>query len=255
MILRVILLSLLLTGLYFTPGYLEAKPLHVIVDPGHGGMDTGAKRGSLKEADITLKVGKLLYQLLKKDKRFEASLTRWSDKDLDLSDRADIANAHKGDLFVSIHVNASKNGTAKGAEFYFQNLLPPDEESIFLASRENLIASPQDSGSQKISPKVDLASILEDLTRNFRIRQSAILSKSFAKSWRGNIKLRHQKIRQAPFFVVSNLKIPSVLVELGFISNRRESKKLAKRQTQIRLAKNLYKGLIHYKETMDKAEF
>ena len=237
-----------------------ASPYHVILDPGHGGKDDGATKFKVKESEITLIVAKKLEQLLKKDKEFSVSLTRRSNRSLSLKQRTQIAEARKGDLFLSIHVNSSLDPRAHGGEIYFQNQLPPDEESLFLASKENAAESSESTDlSWPLTPLTlpsetpkDVQLILMDLQRNERIRLSGLMSESLIKFWTGKIAYRKRKIRQAPFYVISNINMTSVLVELGFVTNSMEAKKLVSDPYQDKLAKELYLGLKNVKEVLDK---
>ncbi len=236
-----------------------ASPLHVLVDPGHGGPDSGAVRGPLKESAIALKVSQSLAAMLKKDDRFEVTMTRDSDRKVSLDQRVQIAKDVKADVFLSIHLNTSSDTRAHGEEFYFQNQLPVEEDILFLASRENdEEAGATKNTPEKISSQNDVRVILEDLGRNHRIQSSGDLSKILFETWAqrsskiANAKIGSRSIRQAPFHVVSNVNIPSVLVELGFLSNPVEGPRLAQTDYQNILAKSLFEGLVKFKETMDK---
>lgn len=232
---------------------------HVMVDPGHGGTDTGAARGDLKEKEIALKVSTFLADLLRSDPRFTASLTRTSDKKVTLSRRTKMAEDAKADLFVSVHVNSSTDAKVRGTEIYFQNQLPADEEALYLVSREHESDGESEDAatpgkSEPISVRTDLKRILEDLHRNHRIQTSSELSKTLFETLsvkgtgRGS---GHRTIRQAPFQVVANIGVPSVLVELGFISHPQEGRRLAQEEYQRELAQALFEGLVKFKETMD----
>jgi N-acetylmuramoyl-L-alanine amidase len=237
-----------------------------MIDPGHGGKDTGAVRGPLKESDITLKVSLKLAALLKADARFKVGLTRSKDETLTLNRRTRISNDAKSDLFISIHLNSSSDPRAQGKEFYFQNQLPVDEDSMFLASRENADSDSTTAATQhesqteerthdRLTPQTDLRRIIEDLERNERIFSSNELAQLLYKSWIDADK-GHQSgsraIRQAPFYVVSNVMAPSVLIELGFLTHQQEGPKLNSSVYQNELAQSIYRGLIKYKENMDK---
>lgn len=250
--------------LLLAPAPKSPAILHVMVDPGHGGKDKGAVRGSLKESEIALKVSLHLASLLKADPRFHVSLTRSKDESLTLRERTELAREAKADLYVSIHLNSSTDPRARGKEFYFQNQLPADEEALFLASREN--AEPETAANdpahlkpEKLSPRTDLRRILEDLQRNERIFASSELSRVLHQAWteaetgseHGSRKGGSRAIRQAPFFVVSNVNAPSVLIELGFLSHAHEGPRLGQTDYQRSLATSLYKGLVKYKETVD----
>lgn len=234
-------------------------PFTVILDPGHGGVDNGAVREGHNEADITLKVSQQVFALLKKDKRFRAHLTRETDHTVSLNERAQMAKTKKADLFVSIHVNASPDSRAHGAEFYFQNQLPPDEESMFLAHREN-----SEDGStgrpipyeflEKNSYPSDVTSIVDDLLDTDRILRSSQLSKALKIEWRGSKKSKSNSVRQAPFYVLSQMSTPSSLIELGFLTNASDLNELTNPAAQKRMAEDIYRGIKAYKESMDKTE-
>ncbi|MES2965754.1 MAG: N-acetylmuramoyl-L-alanine amidase [Bdellovibrionota bacterium] len=245
---------ILLVSFWFT---LPAHALHVLIDPGHGGVDKGAVKGKLKEAEIALKVALKLADLMKDDVRFTSTMTRDSDRTLSLDRRTQISKDTKPDLFLSIHLNSSTDPRAHGKEFYFQNQIPADEEALFLASKENaeLESSRAEKESSNKNQMSDVKLIVEDLKRNYRVRASAELSKILFKSWENSgraTNLGSRSIRQAPFHVVSQVTVPSVLVELGFLTNAQEGPLLATDDYQNALAKSLFEGLVKYKETMDK---
>lgn len=235
---------------------LLAKPLAVLVDPGHGGQDRGTVQNQVEEAVLTLKVSKLVADLLKKDPRFRVHLSRTKDETLSLPARAQLAGNVKADLLVSIHVNSSPEKKARGAEFYFQNQLAPDEESMFLAHQESLdepdatVATYSLVESSKASPEVK--AILNDLLDSDRIVRSSQLSKNLKLKWTGYKKSKANSIRQAPFFVVSQARIPATLVELGFLTNADDFRDLTDPSAQKRMAQNIYSALVAYKESIDK---
>lgn len=229
-------------------------PLKILIDPGHGGADSGAVYGPARESEITLKVAQHLENFLKESPGFQVQLTRRDNRSLSLSERVRIAENGKMDLFLSIHANASTDQRARGVEFYFQNHLPPDEESLFLANLENQMMKETRQNSSDISKKSDVMAILEDLKRNTKMRQSYTLSDHLLKAWNRKEKNNSNVIRQAPFYVISKTSVPSVLIELGFISNPRESQKLIQPEYQRKIAQKIFQGLQEYKEMVDKAE-
>lgn len=231
--------------------------MRVTLDPGHGGSDNGAARGTIKEKEIALKVSLMLAALLKADSRFKVSMTRTNDRKIPLAKRTLIAEDAKADVFLSIHLNSSTDSKARGTEIYFQNQLPADEEAMYLVSKEAEGAGDEPieeivTKSEPISVRTDLKRILEDLHRNQRIRLSADISKVLIETVAAKNNLGRRTIRQAPFQVVTNTTIPSVLVELGFITNPLEGPRLAQDDYQHELAETLYHGLVKYKETVDK---
>ncbi len=231
------------------------KPLRVVIDPGHGGVDTGATRGKIRESNIALAVAKALDALLRYDPRFEVFLTRDGDESRSLPERAHIAKKNQADLFISIHANASEDPRARGVEFWFQNQLPADEESLFLANRENQNLESETAHAPKdkrISRHSDLVGILDDLQRNYRISASGELSRLLYQHWSG-AKGRHKNaIRQAPFYVVSEVPVPSVLVELGFLSHDPEGHRMAEPEFQKQSARSLFDGIVAFKEIFDR---
>ena len=241
-----------LCGLYASLAF--AAPLHVLIDPGHGGRDHGTVKESITEADITLSVARQLHRLLAKDKRFRAELTRDQDRTLLLGTRARIAKESHADIFLSIHVNSSPEARARGAEFYFQNQLPPDEESMFLAHKENEAAEGNevkqtyDFVDHSAYPQ-EVTAIVSDLLDSERVRRSSQLSTALKSSWRGgNRKTKSNSIRQAPFYVLNQMATPSALVELGFLTNNEDARELTSASTQARMAEDLYRGLIVFAE-------
>lgn len=234
-----------------------AWALHIMLDPGHGGVDTGAVYGAAKEADLVLKVAQRLKLLLEQDPEFQVSITRNSDRVVPLPARVKLAEQAKAELFVSLHANAASDARAKGVEFFFQNHLPPDEESLFLASQENqLMMNAKEltdiSGGEELSKKGDIAAIVEDLQRQNRITSSLRLTQTLSHVWKQDARASQAAIKQAPFYVISKTSMPSVLIEIGFLSNPREAQKLLTIQHQKDLAQKIYSALIAYKAKIDK---
>jgi N-acetylmuramoyl-L-alanine amidase len=225
--------------------------LHIVIDPGHGGIDRGAVRGAIKESEIALSVSKMLRNLLIQNPHFQVTLTREIDQTMSLKRRVEVANSAKADLFLSLHANAADDPRAKGLEFFIQNNLPPSEESLFQAAIENQLLDQETEVSEALEPskKGDLIAIVEDLKRQYRVEASLKASQIFQK----NLEEKQQAtIKQAPFYVISKTQVPSVLVELGFITNPRESRMLTDLSYQQTLSQKIYDSLVEYKEKVDK---
>ncbi|NJL25315.1 MAG: N-acetylmuramoyl-L-alanine amidase [Calothrix sp. SM1_5_4] len=237
-------------------GAMATPPTKVMIDPGHGGRDDGTSRNRIREADITLSVARKLYSRLKTDRRFRPLITRDSDLKMTLNERARAAKEQDAEIFLSIHVNSSPDARAKGAEFYFQNQLPPDEESMFLAHRENDLESGAAEFTypflEKTRYPADVATIVTDLLDNDRILRSSRLSTALKQNWRGSRKSKTNSVRQAPFFVLSQMSAPSALVELGFLTNAEDFRLLTDPQAQEQMAEDLYRGLLQYRESITK---
>lgn len=230
--------------------------LKVIVDPGHGGSDRGAVRLSIEESKLSLHVAQLLIQELQENApQFTGFLTRKADLALNLSHRAQLASQLRGDVFISIHANASGNDQIHGVEFYIQSQLPPDEEVLSLAKRENDI---QVDGKLPLSyawtpvrlplPNEVLV-ILDDLVRRESLFHSSRLASLFKQMWFD--KSETVRIRQAPFYLLENVTMPAVLIEMGYISHTRSAEKLSDPKYQKKIATSIFLALRKYKELVD----
>lgn len=245
------------------------RALEVMIDPGHGGVDTGTAHSGLREKDLVLKVAGYLKTLLQDNPLYDVKMTRTNDRQVSLSDRVKKAEAAQADLFLSLHANSNPSTRVKGMELYFQNSLPPDEESVLLAAQENHIErSPSSAtGSDKIaaelgteiaadtpSKKSDVLAIVEDLHRQYRAKSSLAMTQLLSKNWLESEQASNAVIKQAPFYVVSKTTMPSVLIEVGFLTHPEESKRLASPKYQQEIAQKIYKAIGQYKEMMDNLE-
>ncbi|RPJ17090.1 MAG: N-acetylmuramoyl-L-alanine amidase [Deltaproteobacteria bacterium] len=216
----------------------------IVVDPGHGGKDFGAPGfiPGVHEKDVVLAISKRVAAKIRDDLGLEAILTRTGDRYLTLEERTAFANTHHADLFVSIHTNASRDPRAYGIETYFLNLAT-DDESIRVAAMENA------TSTKNIS---DLHSILNDLLKNAKINESSRLAElvqnSLVKSMnhRGYDRIKDKGVKQAPFYVLLGARMPSILVEASFISNREECHRLVTSTYQQHLAESIVQGLRAY---------
>ncbi len=240
--------------------------MRIVIDPGHGGTDRGTTRGEVTESAITLNVARALRDEIAKSADFTALLTRDDDSYLSLEQRAEIAN-EKSDVFISIHVNSSADPKARGKEIYFQNQLDADEESLYLANLENGHPPGDTAATEKSSPhkmrtalsadlkglNSDLKAIVEDLERNHRLKMSGLLTEELHRNWGGDPIRRKQAIRQAPFFVISNVIRPAALIEIGFLTNPAEAQKLVNPDYQKKIARGIYQALVKFKEVVDNS--
>jgi N-acetylmuramoyl-L-alanine amidase len=238
----------ILLVLFFLYGLPSQAALRVTIDPGHGGKEKGAVHGGIIEADIALQISKKLYQRLKKDPAFQTQILRTQNVDLDLEDRVKKSQSFHTDLFLSIHANANPNPKAQGTEFYIQNQLPVDEEELFLAHIEHTHRDQQSEDQKNHKPKGDLESILFDLEKSHRILKSYQVSSFLRKKWNP----RKRMIRQGPFFVLSQNTVPSVLIEVGYLTHPTERKKLSQSSYQHQIARKIHFALKDYAKNMDK---
>lgn len=209
----------------------------VIIDPGHGGSDVGALGPTgIKEKEITLKIALFLKDILK-EKGIASLLTRETDEDLSIDERANFANSNKGDLFLSIHNNSFKTYNIRGSETYYLSIEPFEE--IY---KENL--------EENQKPSIDL--ILWDLAQSKFLKDSAyfaeLVQKELDKLW----EIPPRGVKQAPLKVLSGVTMPAILVEIGFISNPQEEKNFQNDEFLIKIAKALLKAILDFKETAGK---
>jgi N-acetylmuramoyl-L-alanine amidase len=216
----------------------------IMIDPGHGGKDPGAVSGNTYEKDINLKMAQTLGQMLE-EAGFKVLYTRTKDVFITLEERTALANSKKADLFISIHANSHPNSKVHGLELYSLNLAK-SKDAVRVAARENAISV------KKIS---DLQVILTDLMLNTKIKASKklaqkLLTKTLTHS-RRFYPIHDHGVREAPFYVLMGAKMPAVLVELGYLSNPVERKRLESAAYRKRLAQGLVQGITAYKKTID----
>ncbi len=217
----------------------------IVLDPGHGGKDPGAigVKG-ITEKDIVLAVAKKLAKRLKGEMGIDVVLTRQNDTYIPLEDRTAVANAEDADLFISLHVNASPNQEARGIETYYLDNTT-DEASIRLAARENA------TSRKSIS---DLQFILSDLTQNSKLEDSISLAHRLNSSVVSNMGRRYGEVKdlgvkKALFYVLVGARMPSVLVEMFFITNKSEGRALTRQAYQDALVESLLEGIKKYQES------
>jgi N-acetylmuramoyl-L-alanine amidase len=214
----------------------------IVLDPGHGGKDPGAiGAGGIAEKDIVLSIAKKLAAKLRKDLRVDVVLTRKDDRFVALEDRTALANAENADLFISLHVNASENTEAKGIETYYLDNTT-DEAAIRLAAREN------STSRRNIS---DLQFILSDMTQNMKLEDSITLAHRLQGSIVGAMAktmedVRDLGVKKALFHVLVGARMPSVLVEMFFITNRSEGRAMSRESYQDAMVEALFEGIQKY---------
>jgi len=219
----------------------------IVIDAGHGGRDPGAiGKNGLKEKDIVLKVANLLAKKIREKLDCQVILTRERDTHLPLEKRTAIANIKKADLFVSLHVNAHKYSKVQGMETYFLNIAL-DEDSMNLAARENA------TSKKNIS---DLQTILNDLMLNTKINESSRLAKFVHNGMVEGLRKKYKSVkgrgvRQAPFYVLIGADMPAILVEIGYITNSVENKRLCSEAYLNEVASGIARGIDSYIKDME----
>jgi N-acetylmuramoyl-L-alanine amidase len=221
----------------------------IVIDAGHGGKDPGAiGRNGLREKDVVLKLANLVAERVKQELHCQVVLTRRSDVFLPLEKRTAIANMKGADLFISLHANAHKNRKLQGLETYILNIAL-DEESMNVAARENA------TSTKNIS---DLQMILNDLMLNTKINESSRLAKfvhnGLVNELREKYKIvKNRGVRQAPFYVLIGAEMPAILVEIGYITNTVENRRLKSVSYLRSAASGIVKGIDLYIKDMELA--
>lgn len=225
-------------------GKPPAPKIHkVVLDPGHGGKDPGARTPQgMVEKEIALDVALRLKRLLQAETSWQVVLTREEDLYLSLEERTAIANREKADLFVSLHVNASLRPKLKGVETYFLN---PNSSvrAIELAARENQISQERMGNLQLILRDLRLSSKLDESSHLAHSIQTALID-HLRKDYPDVADLG---VRQAPFYVLMGAFMPSVLVETSFLTNPQEWERLQREAYREAIARALLEGIERYR--------
>ncbi|NPA49094.1 MAG: AMIN domain-containing protein [Thermodesulfobacteria bacterium] len=217
----------------------------VVIDPGHGGRDPGCRNRRLKEKHIVLRVSKLLAQKLRAKLGCEVVLTRTKDVFIPLEQRTAIANMKRADLFVSIHVNSSPRRRAYGIETYYLNFAS-DEEAMRVAALENA------ASTHSLS---ELQDLLKGILLNTKLEESHRLAEAVQRNLVKTLRRRYRPVkdrgvRTAPFVVLIGTRMPAVLVEIGFLSNPMEEKRLRDPKYLDLVAEGIARGITAYVKKM-----
>jgi len=217
----------------------------VVIDPGHGGHDPGTmNKSGLREKDIVLDLAQRLRKLLEKD-GFEVVMTRDRDVFIPLEERTAIANSKGADLFVSIHVNAARSTKPRGTETYFLNLATtPDAEEV--AARENAVTT------RRVN---ELQSILQKIVNNEKITESRELASRVQTSLSSELYAspkdsRNRGVKTAPFYVLLGAQMPSVLVEVAYLTNRKDAELLGDGRFRDKVAESIAVGIRGYQDSL-----
>jgi len=215
----------------------------VVVDPGHGGEDTGAKGPSgLSEKDITLDLARRLKARIQSGMDADVLLTREADRSVALDERTAIANHHRADLFVSIHANATRRGQAEGAETYFLSYQETDDDSRAVAAIENNTLGLEEG----VKANSSLEMILWDLAQSAFLKESSALAEIIQDNLNDALGINNRGIKQAPFRVLMGATMPAVLIEIGFITNPDEERRLRDASFKDRLAAAISESVRRY---------
>jgi N-acetylmuramoyl-L-alanine amidase len=229
---------------------LGLKLGRVVIDPGHGGHDTGTiGPGGLMEKDLVLDVALRLGKLVTQQMGAQVVYTRSGDVFIPLEQRTQIANNEKADLFISIHANSSPDSRATGVETFYFNLTS-DKVGLDLATRENASSASSIADLNDLLHKAVLENKLEE-SREFAQKIQSALS---ACSLKINSRSRDRGVRQAPFVVLIGASMPSILAEVGFVSNPHDERLLRRTDQRQKIAEALLKGVTQYANTLSHVQ-
>lgn len=221
---------------------LGLKIGRVVIDPGHGGKDQGTTGANgLLEKDLVLDIAKRVKALVEEKLDNEVLLTRETDEFIALEERAAFANRHRADLFVSLHANSSPFRLASGPETFYLDFTT-SRESMDIAARENASATKSVADLQDIVKKI-ASKDKRDESRDFAVKMQGSLFK--AQRATGTAK-KNRGVKSAPFIVLVGAEMPSILVEIGFLSNKREENSLKSSDYRQSVAKAVFDGLSTY---------
>ncbi len=220
----------------------------VIIDPGHGGDETGAKGPQgVMEKDVTLAIGRRLKAALEARLGVRALLTRDTDKTMTLDERASLANNNKADLFISLHANASLRGTTAGAEVFYLSLDEYGAEAARASRPEGELLPVFGGGSR------DIQLILWEMAQARYIEQSAALARLVEDELRHRVPMSPRAIQQAPFRVLVGANMPAVLIEMGFITNAEQEKALSSDGFQHQLVQAVVEAVARFRSEVSGA--
>jgi N-acetylmuramoyl-L-alanine amidase len=256
----ILLLGVFLTIFYTTSLTAQSRSFTVVIDPGHGGRDPGALGSTSKEKDIVLSVGLKLGKLIE-DNHPDVKVIYTRDKDVfvPLNQRATIANKAHADLFISLHCNAldRRKTSPQGVETFVLGL-HRSNDNLDVAKAENAVIMYEDDYSVKyegFNPNEPESYIIFEFMANEFLDQSVQLASLVQNQLVSNSKRVNRNVRQAGFLVLREVAMPSVLVELGYISNKQEENYLKSSSGQTSLANSIYNGFREYKREHDKKSF
>jgi len=232
------------------PKHHSIHPITIMIDPGHGGKDTGAI-GDMKtqEKDVVLQIAKQLADLINLQDNMHAVLTRDGDYYVTLHNRLVYARKNKADIFISIHADAYFNNRASGVSIYTLSKNGATSIAARWLTRRNNYAELEGVPLKKLEDQSNsLRSVLIDLAQTTTVKNSSRLGESLLDSLKKVTLLHYTRVEQAPFMVLKSPDIPSVLAEIGFISNPTEEHHLRDKLYQHKIAVALFNGIRIYQK-------
>ena len=238
--------------LYFSSFSLLAQSnnnFKVVLDPGHGGKDFGTNHNGNVEKDIVLKVALKVGEILEKHADIDVLYTRKTDVFVAVKERSVIANDAKGNVFISIHCNGVASNDASGTETFVMGL-SKNKSNLEVAKKENAAIILEDDYKTKYAgfdPSSPESLIGLTLMQEDYIGQSIDLAGKVQNGFTTVLKRKNRGVKQGPFWVLHGAFMPSILIELGFVSNKEEGAYLSSAKGQKELAESIAQGIISYK--------
>ncbi|KAF0235981.1 MAG: N-acetylmuramoyl-L-alanine [Prolixibacteraceae bacterium] len=242
-------------GKYDYTGNTEEKRISVVViDPGHGGKDFGASVGNAKEKDIVLDLALRLGNSIRaKYPEIKVIYTRTKDVFIPLYKRADIANKNKADLFISIHVNGTDKTSVQGTETFVLGQ-HRSKENLEVAKKENSVILLEDDYNTKyegFDPNSPESYIMFELVQDEYLEQSVMFASAIQNQFRQYAKRIDRSVKQAGFLVLRQTAMPSVLVEVGFISHPNERRYMVSEKGKAALSASIFNAFADYKTKIE----
>jgi N-acetylmuramoyl-L-alanine amidase len=224
---------------------------HMVLDAGHGGHDSGAVGPTgLMEKDLVLDVTRRVTRLTEDRLGIRVTLSRSGDYFVPLNERTSFANRERADLFVSIHANAHRDLTSEGVETYFLSSEATDIAARQVAAKENSVIELESPAARR---KMDMVrTILWDLAQSEYLQESSNLAEIVQDSMTEALRIPNRGVKQAAFYVLGGAAMPAVLVEIGFVTNPKEERRLKDTRYRDEIARAIFAGIAGYKKQYDQ---
>ena len=226
----------------------------IVIDAGHGGKDPGSIGNNSYEKNITLAISLELGRIIKENlPGIKIIYTRKDDSFPSLYERAEIANKNNADLFISIHCDSFYNKSVYGSTSYLMGL-SKNSANMNVAKRENSVIFLEENYEEtykNFDPNSSESVMLLSLTQKAKIENSTILANLIQDQFKNRVGIKSRGVKQAPFQVLWNTTMPSVLVETGYITNSAEEKKLNNKTHQVYLASAIFRAIRDYKKYLE----
>ncbi len=242
-------LTLILLTIFSLSSFAQSAKFKVVLDAGHGGKDFGASYYGLAEKDIALSVALKVGKILEKNPNIEVIYTRSTDVFIELNERANIANKNNASIFISIHCNANENTSAEGYETFVMGM-HRNASNLEVAKKENEVVTMEKDYKLKYNgydPKSPESAIGISILQEEYLANSISLAIHVQNGMATNFARKDRRVKMAGFLVLRAISMPRILIEMGFISNKRESGYMNSEDGQAELATGIAKAVISYK--------